>query len=121
MSSTLIHFLSRIRDGEPLAFNDVIDVISAHYDYTPTRFDNGLGEDCQVNEAGTNEGSCKLFSFAKLHELNQTETLALFGDYYRKDVLGNPEGSDHKNIRNFMKHGWAGIRFDAEALRPRQT
>ena len=121
MAPTLTLFLNRIRAGEPLAFNDAMGVISAHYDYTPTRFKNGLGEDSQVNEPGTNEGSCKLFSFARLHGFNEAETLSLFGDYYRKDVLGNSEGTDHKNIRNFMKHGWAGIRFDEEALSPRKT
>jgi hypothetical protein len=35
--------------------------------------------------------------------------LACFGTYYRDDVLANPEGSDHGNIRNFMKTGWAGV------------
>jgi len=43
--------------------------------------------------------------------------LALFGDYYRSDVLKNPEGSDHQNIRNFMHKGWAGVTFKGEALR----
>jgi hypothetical protein len=48
--------------------------------------------------------------------LNPNQTLNLFGDYFRKDVLENPAGEDHQNIRNFMKYGWEGISFDEEAL-----
>ena len=95
-----------------LAFSEVIAYIDAHYEFTPTRFTNGN----TINEAGQNNGSCKVFSFAKLQKLNPDQTLALFGDYYRKDVLGNPEGTDHQNIRNFMKFGWEGIQFEGVAL-----
>jgi len=31
--------------------------------------------------------------------------------------LKNPEGTDHQNIRNFMKSGWDGITFDQNALK----
>jgi hypothetical protein len=34
-------------------------------------------------------------------------------------VLKNPDGTDHQNIRNFMKHGWDGVRFEGEPLKPR--
>jgi len=34
-------------------------------------------------------------------------------------VLGNPQGTDHQNIRNFMKIGWIGIAFEGDALKPR--
>jgi hypothetical protein len=27
-----------------------------------------------------------------------------------------PMGEDHDNIRNFMLHGWAGIKFDSAVL-----
>ncbi|GAK84871.1 type III effector HopPmaJ [Vibrio ponticus] len=40
----------------------------------------------------------------------------MFGDFYRKDVLGNPDGDDHQNIRNFIAHGWNGIKFEGQAL-----
>ena len=30
--------------------------------------------------------------------------------------LGNPEGIDHQNIRNFMEFGWEGVVFEGEAL-----
>ena len=49
--------------------------------------------------------------------LDQEQTLTCFGDYYRKDVLEHPEGSDHANIRNFIKSGWSGIKFETQALK----
>ena len=97
---------------ETIAFNDVIAYIDAHYDFTPTKFTNGT----TVNEANQNNGSCKVFSFARLQQLEKESVLALFGDFYREDVLKNPAGSDHQNIRNFIAHGWAGISFEGEAL-----
>ena len=100
-------------------FQDVIEVINNHYDYTPTQFKNGLGDHCLVNEAGTNEGSCKIFSFGLLHRLEEQQTLHCFGDFYRRDVLENPEDSNHANIRNFIRDGWSGIEFDGEALKPK--
>lgn len=99
-----------------VTFDEVVATINAHYRYTPTRFTNGLGESKAVNEAGQNEGSCRIFAFAWLHGLDEGETLACFGRFYREDVLGNPAGTDHSNIRNFMRDGWAGVTFDAEAL-----
>jgi len=98
---------------ETIDFKEVIAYIDEHYDFTPTKFTNGN----TVNEAGENNGSCKIFSFAKLNKLSNEETLALFGDFYRTEVLKNPEGSDHQNIRNFQRFGWDGISFDGEALK----
>ena len=99
-------------DAENIQFNDVIAHIENHYNFTPTAFKNGT----TVNAIDQNNGSCKIFGFAKLNQLSKEDTLALFGDFYRKDVLGNPEGEDHQNIRNFMKFGWEGIEFEGEPL-----
>ncbi|CEO41227.1 type III effector [Photobacterium kishitanii] len=93
-------------------FNDVIATISKHYHYQPVRFTNGLANNMIINQAGTNEGSCKIFAFAYLHQLSQTETLACFGAFYRKDVLQHPQHTDHQNIRQFMLSSWEGITFD---------
>lgn len=93
-------------------FATVMDVIDTHYSYTPTDFKNGAIR----NAAGTNEGSCKIFAFAQLHHLSASTTLALFGAYYRDDVLGHPEGTDHANIRTFMASGWSGIHFSNAPL-----
>lgn len=98
-----------------IIFQHVIDTINANYRYTPTSFHNGIGDDCVVNGAGTNEGSCRVFAFAQLSGLSEAETLACFGQHYR-DVLNTPAGSDHANIRTFMRHGWKGIKFEGAAL-----
>ena len=101
------------QDPENIEFNDVISFIDEHYDFIPTQFKNGD----IINEANQNNGSCKVFSFAKWNTLSKEETLFLFGDFYRNDVLKNPEGNDHQNIRNFIAFGWEGISFEGEALR----
>ncbi|WP_294206933.1 HopJ type III effector protein [uncultured Chryseobacterium sp.] len=97
---------------ETIQFTEVIAYIDEHYDFTPSKFTNGN----TVNEAGQNNGSCKVFSFARLNGLSKEETLHLFGEFYREDVLKNPEGTDHQNIRNFMEYGWDGIAFEGKAL-----
>jgi DNA-binding IscR family transcriptional regulator len=97
---------------ETIHFKDVIAHIDENYDFTPTKFKNGN----TVNKADQNNGSCKVFSFAKLNNLSKEDTLKLFGEFYTEDVLKNPEGTDHQNIRNFMEFGWDGISFEGEAL-----
>lgn len=103
------------RAPDTLEFSQVMDVINNSYHYSPSQFSNGD----LVNKAGTNEGSCKILSFAKMQQLTEAETLALFGSYYRNDVLGNPDGTDHGNIRNFIKHGWSGVDFNGVVLTPK--
>lgn len=102
---------------EHIEFSEVIALIDAQYEFTPTTFSNGA----LLNEAGKNSGSCKIFAFALLHGLSAQQTLACFGAYYRADVLQNPHGTDHQNIRNFMQTGWAGIQFSGAALHPIQS
>ena len=110
---TLANFLAQIEQQvEQIEFEQVMQVIKDNYHYEPVTFTNGK----LVNEAGTNEGSCKIFYFAQLNNLNQQQTLACFGRYYREDVLANPAGNDHGNIRNFIKTGWQGIEFTSVAL-----
>ena len=101
---------------ESVEFSEVMAVINESYHYTPSRFTNGLGDKAVVNEAGSNEGSCRIFAFARLNQLSEAETLACFGAYYRDEVLGDPQGDSHGNIRRFMTDGWAGISFDGEVL-----
>ena len=109
-------FLQRLRaEPERIGFADTMAAIEGAYAYTPTAFRNGEVD----NAAGQNAGSCKLFAFAQLHGLSQSQTLACFGRYYREDVLQHPEGSDHQNIRHFMRSGWAGVRFEGSALQAR--
>ena len=106
-------FLEKVKSQpEEVEFQETIAIIDEYFNFTPTTFKNGN----TVNEAGQNNGSCKLFAFAHKYDLSQEETLALFGAYYREDVLKNPEGNDHQNIRNFQQFSWEGIVFDNNPL-----
>ncbi len=110
---TLQEFLDSLSiSPETIQFQNTISVVEENYDFIPTEFQNGE----ILNEAGQNNGSCKIFSFAQIHELDVKSTLACFGDFYRKDVIDNPKGDDHQNIRNFMNLGWEGISFKGTAL-----
>lgn len=112
----LKNFLEKIQNQQAISFNETIAFIDENYDYQPTEFSNGLGEDKLISPAGVNQGSCKIFAFAQLHNLTPEQTLNLFGDYYHVDVLQNPDATDHQNIRNFMKYGWEGISFQNQPL-----
>lgn len=113
----LSQFVQNIQNNQETSFNETIRIITEYYDYTPAEFTNGLGEKKITNVPSSNEGSCKIFYFAKINKLNQQQTLNLFGDYYHKDVLGVPAGNDHQNIRNFIQFGWKGIHFNSVALK----
>jgi len=111
---TLELFLQKLKESpESIDFDDTMSIIDSLYVFSQTSFRN----DDLVNYVGQNSGSCKIFSFARLHNLTPEQTLACFGSYYRDDVLSHPENSDHQNIRNFMKTGWSGINFDSEPLK----
>lgn len=107
-------FLNKI-DTAPakIEFTDTVALINKLYHFTPTGFRNHE----LFNEADQNSGSCKIFAFARLHDLDKDKTLACFGAYYRADVLKNPTGNNHQNIRQFMETGWDGIEFDGVVLR----
>ena len=55
-------------------------------------------------------GSAKIFSFALLNRMDEKSTLGLFGEIAR-DL--SPSGTDHGNIRNFLKYGWKGVQFNS--------
>jgi hypothetical protein len=97
--------------AKTISFVDVIATIDSLYHHTPTAFKNGDVD----NQANQNQGSAKVFSFAKLSQLSQQNTLALFAEHYEA-VLNTPEGNDHQNIRQFMQHGWDGVKFENSAL-----
>ncbi|MBP0905290.1 HopJ type III effector protein [Mariniflexile gromovii] len=96
-----------------IEFSETMAVIESNYEFTPTTFKNGELQ----NNAGENSGSCKLFAFAKLQGFTKDETLACFGKFYFDDVLKDPNGIGHQNIRNFMKTGFEGLVFEGEALK----
>jgi hypothetical protein len=99
-------------EPDSISFQQTIALIDALYDFTPTAFQNGA----QFNAAGENNGSCKILAFALLHQLSEPQTLQLFGDYYRLEVMPDLKGNNHANIRNFMRTGWDGIEFHGTPL-----
>ena len=101
---------ARLNSGEHV-FADTLAFIAAHYDYQPQAFNNGDVE----SAAGQNEGSCKTLGLALLEGLSDQEALLAFGEHYRS-VLATPEGTDHGNIRALIKHGLAGVKFEAQPL-----
>jgi HopJ type III effector protein len=110
---SLSAFLQKLNaTPETVSFDHCIEVIDENYTFKETVFINGETK----NEAGQNNGSCKIFSFGHLNNLTEEQTLQCFGDYYRKDVLGNPDGDNHQNIRNFIQQGWVGVSFEGDAL-----
>ncbi|NRD18697.1 HopJ type III effector protein [Winogradskyella eckloniae] len=88
-------------------FFETMMIIKEYYEFTPTAFTNGPIE----NIEDQNSGSCKLFAFAIDQNLSKEETLACFGKYYFEDVLENPSGIGHLNIRNFIKTGFDSLSF----------
>ena len=110
--NSLKDFLNKIKNSESVSFPETIAHIDENYTFTPTTFKNGN----QINNAGENNGSCKIFAFAQLQQFTKEETLGLFGDFYQ-DVLSTPDATDHENFRYFMIFGWDGIQFEGEVLR----
>jgi len=110
----LSDYLNKLKTTpESISFDETISTIDEHYDFTPSAFSNGEIQ----NKANENNGSCKIFFFAKQQQLSEELTLHCFGDYYRKDVLQNPNADDHQNIRNFITSGWSALSFDSSALK----
>ncbi|CAD2226163.1 conserved hypothetical protein [Pseudoalteromonas sp. 3J6] len=113
----LLDFLQQLANNpKKIQFTNTMAVIEAHYDFTACRFNNhGL-----LSSASENNGSCKIFAFAKLNGLSKQNTLDCFGQFYREDVLNNPNADDHMNIRTFMLAPEAtpflGISFDGTPL-----
>lgn len=105
-----LQLLEQLQQGQA-QFSDVLAFIDAGYTHTPTAFKNGQ----QHNATTENQGSAKVFSFAKLQGLDAAQTLSLFAEHYQA-VLATPEGTDHQNIRQFMQNGWDGIEFAGQAL-----
>jgi hypothetical protein len=110
---SITSFLDKLKQTPTaITFAETIATIEDNYTFTPTAFKNGE----QYNAIGENSGSCKLFAFALLQKLSVAKTLACFGAYYFEEVLEEPNGTNHQNIRNFMKTGWDGILFEGDAL-----
>jgi hypothetical protein len=110
MKEQLLNLIIGLKENSA-AFNEVIDFIETYYQHQPTAFKNGD----VYNEVTQNQGSAKVFAFARLHNLSAADTLYLFAEHYRS-VLAHPQATDHQNIRQFMAQGWPGLVFEGEAL-----
>ena len=111
MIATVSALLNAVNTGKA-SFDDVLSFINERYTFSPTAFNNGS----LFNAAGENNGSCRVFAFAKLHNISALDTLTLFAEHY-KSVAANPAGADHQNIRQFKKNGWAGLMFKGQPLK----
>lgn len=105
--------LASLRGGHA-AFSDILALIDQHFEFQPAGFHNGP----LFNAAGENAGSCRVFALGQYCNLSEADTLQLFAEHYQQ-VLGDPAGDSHGNIRQFMATGWSGIRFDNQPLRAR--
>jgi hypothetical protein len=110
MQEQLTDLLKQLKENT-ITFNDVIEFIDANYTHQPTAFQNGD----VYNEDSQNQGSAKVFTFAQLNKLSVEDTLSLFAEHYQA-VIDSPDGTNHQNIRQFMLHGWDGIKFEGQAL-----
>ena len=95
-------------------FDDTLVLIDRHFEFQPTGFNNGPLR----NDAGENAGSCRVFALGQYCNLSEADTLNLFAQHYQQ-VLGDPTGDSHGNIRQFISTGWSGIRVDQQPLRAR--
>ena len=100
-----------------LTFQNVLDAINANYDFYPTAF--GVTKEAP-NPAGQNEGACRVLAFAKDQNLDKETALKLFAEHYQ-NVLDDPAGDNHQNIRLLMRHGLGEAWFDETALARKPT
>jgi len=114
MSNEVKELITKLNKGA-VDFNNVIQAIENNYVFTPSEFKNGE----TVNAKNSNNGSCKIFAFGLINQLSEQATLNAFGRFYTEDVLQNPDGEDHQNIRNFIQFGWQGVSFNSPALTPK--
>jgi hypothetical protein len=110
MNTQLQSLLESLKQNA-VQFAEVIALININYQHHPTAFKNGE----TYNQATQNQGSARVFAFAKLNDLSTEDTLSLFAEHYQT-VLATPDAADHQNIRQFMIHGWPGIIFEGAAL-----
>jgi len=110
MKSQIQNLLQNLKNNKT-QFSEVISFIDENYNHTATAFKNGEA----YNESNQNQGSAKVFTFAKINGITKEDTLSLFAEHYQS-VLNTPIATDHQNIRQFMKNGWEGLKFEGEAL-----
>ncbi|WP_246858999.1 HopJ type III effector protein [Chitinophaga sp. XS-30] len=66
MKAQLPALLKQLKENS-LPFKEVIGFIETYYQHQPTAFKNGEA----YNEASQNQGSAKVFAFARLNDLDE--------------------------------------------------
>lgn len=102
--------LASLATGEH-CFADTLAFIDQHYDYQPSAFRNGQ----LMNNAGQNQGSCKILAMALDLELSREQALQCFAEHYRQ-VLAEPDGNEHGNIRALLQGGLTQVSFTHQPL-----
>lgn len=97
-------FAEKVKGGAEVTLKETLTLIDDNYEYVAVTFANGD----IVNQPNENMGSAKVFSFGLMTQMDEKATLALFGEVYRNL---DPNGTDHQNIRNFLKYGWSKVVF----------
>jgi hypothetical protein len=101
------NLLRKVRtDASSLMFAETLEAIELGFEFFGVKFSCGD----VVSSSSENTGSSKVLSMAILVGLTDAETLACFGEHYR-DVLADPSGASHANIRALMATGLAGVKF----------
>lgn len=99
-------FAEKIKAGAQVTLAESLKVIDDNYEYFAVPFKNGDVE----NPANVNIGSAKIFSFGLMTKMDVDSVLRMFGEIYR-DL--KPDGTDHANVRAFIKNGWSGVEFNS--------
>ena len=100
-----VAFADKIKRGESVTFKETIDFLDTHYFYFEVPFKNGP----LYSKPNENTGTAKILSFGLMTRMTEAQTLAMFGEIYRNL---SPDGTDHANIRQFIKTGFAGVSFE---------
>lgn len=115
MPDACLAHVEKCASASPPQFTETIAMIEEYFDYLPVAFSVGA----QKNAQGENEGSAKVFSFARFANLEAEPTLQLFCEHYAS-VVQSPDGTDHANIRAFMASGRSEVSFpNGLALTPK--
>ncbi len=92
--------------------NAALAAIRSVYDVPTQAF--SVGDHC--NTRGQNLGSLTILGFAKASGITDvSQILPMFGEAY-DEVLTDPEGDGHKNIRAFIQCGMEGVKFEGDGI-----
>lgn len=87
------------------SFEQTIAMIDANFQYFAVPMK--IGD--LISAPNVNVASSKIFAFGLMTRMDEASTLKMFGEIYSNL---DPAGSDHPNIRNFMRDGWGGVFFE---------